>query len=44
MPHDLKGVTRDVVAGRISHVVGRGVDLLPDTVRFWNALVATDEG
>ena len=44
MPHDLKGVTRDVVAGRISHIVGRGVDLLPDTVRFWNALVATDEG
>ena len=40
VPAQLDAVTREIVAARISHVVDRGLDLLPDTVGFWNALVA----
>jgi hypothetical protein len=40
MPEELDAVTRDIVAARVSHLVDRGLELLPDTVEFWNALVA----
>ncbi len=40
MPTELDHVTREIVAARISHVVDRGIDLLPDTVAFWNVLAA----
>lgn len=39
MPAELDAVTRDIVGARVRHVVDRGLDLLPDTVGFWNALV-----
>ena len=39
MPEELDDVTREIVAARIAHVVRRGLDLLPETVGFWNALV-----
>ena len=40
MPEELDGITRDIVGVRVSHLVDRGLELLPDTVEFWNALVA----
>ena len=40
MPEELDAVTRDIVAARVNHLVDRGLELLPDTVAFWNALVA----
>jgi 2-amino-4-hydroxy-6-hydroxymethyldihydropteridine diphosphokinase len=40
MPQQLDAVTRDIVAARVNHLVDRGLELLPDTVEFWNALVA----
>ena len=39
MPAELDAVTRDIVGARVQHVVDRGLDLLPDTVAFWNVLV-----
>lgn len=40
MPEEFDAVARDIVAARVSHLVDRGLELLPDTVEFWNALVA----
>jgi 2-amino-4-hydroxy-6-hydroxymethyldihydropteridine diphosphokinase len=39
MPAELDGVMHDIGAARIRHVVDRNLDLLPDTVEFWNVLV-----
>ena len=39
MPAGLDGVMHDIVAARIRHIVDRSLDLLPDTVEFWNVLV-----
>jgi len=39
MPMELDTVTRDIVGARVRHAVDRGLDLLPETVEFWNALV-----
>jgi len=39
MPAELDSVTREIVGARIRYVVDRGLDLLPDTVEFWNVLV-----
>ena len=39
MPMELDAVTRDIVGARVRHAVDRGLDLLPETVEFWNALV-----
>ncbi len=39
MPTELDAVTRDIVGARVRHVIDRGLDLLPDTVEFWNVLV-----
>ncbi len=40
MPAELEAVTREIVGARVRHVVDRGLHLLPDTVEFWNALMA----
>jgi len=38
MPDSLDAVALEIVGERIRHVVERGMETLPDTVRFWNAL------
>ncbi len=40
MPHALDDVVREIVQARIRYLVQRGIELLPDTVAFWNALAS----
>ena len=39
MPDALNAVTLEIAGARIQHVVESGMEILPDAVRFWNALV-----
>lgn len=39
MPDDLDGVTREILASRLRHLVDCGVQLLEPTVAFWNAVL-----
>ena len=40
MPHDMEDVLREVVRARIENLLERGSTVLPQTVAFWNELVA----
>lgn len=42
MPGDLDGVLRELLAARLTHLVERGLRLLPQTVDFWNVLAGGD--
>jgi len=37
---DVNGVTTEIVAARLKHLIDRGLPFLPNTVKFWNALKA----
>ena len=43
MPHDLDGVTFEILRARMAHMLERGLTILPRTVAFWNVL-AEEQG
>jgi hypothetical protein len=39
MPEELNDVTTEIVAARITYSIEHGLQLFPETVCFWDALV-----